>query len=243
MSRLARQMSGSGYYHVMLRGVNRQNIFEDDEDRQKYTDLIFRYSEETACKIAAWCLMSNHVHILIHSESIPDRLIKKIGCSYVPYFNRKYGRTGHLFQDRYKSELITDDRYLLGVVRYIHMNPEKAGFCRMEDWTWSSFRDYINGSGATETAPVLAMFSGTEDFLKFMHSGDDTEYLEDVHKLSEKEAVSIAKKVIPGDMFYLQSCGKEERNSIVRKLSEKGLTAAQICRITGLGKTVVYGLL
>ena len=133
MSRQARQQSNSNFYHIMLRGINRQNIFEDDDDRRRFIDTAFRFSEETQAKIHAWCLMSNHVHLLIYSEIIPDMFIKKLSCSYVPYFNKKYDRIGHLFQDRYKSETITDESYLLGVVRYIHRNPQKAGISSMED--------------------------------------------------------------------------------------------------------------
>lgn len=243
MSRHPRQQSRSNYYHIMLRGINRQNIFEDDDDRARFIDTVFRFTEDSRATVTAWCLMSNHVHLLICSESIPDTFMKKIGCSYVPYFNKKYERTGHLFQDRYRSEVITDEHYLVGVVRYIHRNPEKAGISTMENYRWSSYRDYVGNDGKTETQTVLDILSGESGFVKFMHESDDTEFLDDNHSLSEKTAVSIAKETLPDGLFSLENCDKETRNKHICELYEKGLKASQICRITGLSKNIVYGVL
>jgi len=240
MPRHARLMSNSGYYHVILRGINKQNIFVDDIDKQKYLNTMFRFADETGDQIEAWCLMSNHVHILIRSDSFPDKVIKKIGCSYVPYFNKKYERVGHLFQDRYKSERVNDENYLIGVVRYIHMNPEKAGICHMERYEWSSYRDYVTGRGMTCTDNILGMLGSVDNFKKAMKVPDDVKYLENTYRLSESEAIAIAKEVIPNNIFYLQSCAKAEREKVVAELFDNGLSASQICRIAGIGKSMAY---
>ena len=244
MPRQARQYSTGYYYHIMLRGINRQNLFEDDNDRIRFIDTLFRFAEQAeGFKIAAWCLMSNHVHLLIGADRLPGQLIKKVGCSYVPYFNKKYGRVGHLFQDRYRSEAIMDERYLLTAARYIHMNPEKAGICQMEDYRWSSYRDYLSGDGKTDTALILDLLAGRDGFVEFMRQPDNTEFLEDTYSPSEKEAVSAAKDVLPEDFSVLLSCDRQMRNDYVRKLSARGLTPIQISRITGLAKSTVYNIL
>ena len=104
--------------------------FKKRLDRMKMLKCMRRFREETGTVICAYCLMDNHIHLLLHNEEGPDVFIKKIASSYVYHFNHKYDRVGHLFQDRYKSEPVEDDRYLIAVFRYILQNPWKAGICR-----------------------------------------------------------------------------------------------------------------
>ena len=131
MPRQARKKSGSGIYHIMLRGINRQQIFEDAEDRERFLETIENYKELCGYTIYAYCLMGNHVHILMR-EGKEDltQVFKRIAGSYVYWYNWKYHRSGHLFQDRYKSEPVEDDSYFLTVLRYIHQNPVKAKICK-----------------------------------------------------------------------------------------------------------------
>lgn len=111
----------------MLRGINGQIIFEEDYDKKKFIETIKTYKAISGYKIFAYCLMSNHIHLLIKVEIEDlDLIIKRIAGSYVYWYNWKYKRTGHLFQDRYKSEPVEDDEYFLTVVRYIHQNPMKC---------------------------------------------------------------------------------------------------------------------
>ncbi len=99
MPRLARQKSETGFYHILLRGVGRQNIFEDDEDKQRFLETLERYKKELNFELHAYCLMGNHVHLLIKDVANQlDQIMKKIAGSYAYYFNRKYERVGHLEQ-------------------------------------------------------------------------------------------------------------------------------------------------
>lgn len=126
MPRQARKKSESGIYHIMLRGINKQQIFEDDEDCQKYLQILKECKAVSEFKLFAYCLMGNHIHLLIQLGKEPiDLIFKRIGSRYVYWYNLKYRRTGHLFQDRYKSEPVEADSYFLTVVRYIHQNPPK----------------------------------------------------------------------------------------------------------------------
>ena len=145
MPRYARMKAGSGIYHVMVRGINRQAIFEDDEDRDKFIDILEKLMLEGSAAMLGYCLMSNHVHLLLREGKDPlDRTLKRIGVPYAFYFNRKYARSGHLFQDRFKSEPIYDDAHLATVIRYVHMNPVKAEIVKSpEDYQLSSFRAYL----------------------------------------------------------------------------------------------------
>ena len=120
MPRHERKKSSSGIYHVMLRGINRQNIFEDNEDRQRFIDTVGYYKSISGYNLYGYCLMDNHVHLLVREtgESLPMG-IKRISSSFVYWYNNKYDRCGHLFQERYKSEVVEDERYFLAVLRYI----------------------------------------------------------------------------------------------------------------------------
>ncbi|MEN6325889.1 MAG: transposase [Syntrophomonas sp.] len=140
MPRNARQKSESGIYHIMVRGINRQDIFHDDEDMQRYLETIAHMKKENRFKVYGFCLMTNHVHILVQEkEEEISRVMKRIGTSYAWWYNSKYDRVGHLFQDRYKSEGVDNDAYLLSVRRYIHKNPMMAGLAQEpEDYRWSS---------------------------------------------------------------------------------------------------------
>ena len=243
MPRQARYFSESEYYHVMIRGINKQDIFYDDEDRERFLETMQRFSAETDVGIIAWCLMSNHVHLLLKTEKMPDLFMKKLGCSYVPFFNRKYGRFGHLFQDRYKSEAIRDDKYMLAVIRYIHMNPEKAHICKMSEYKWSSYSEYLGDNQTANKEMIFEMLGESEGYIQFMETADTGIYLDDRYSLTEKEALNKFSELFPGGVRSIQSLPRNERNNAIARLSDIGLTAAQICRITGLGKNIVYTVL
>ena len=120
MARKPRLYGESGFYHVILRGNNRQNLFNEDQDRLFFIKRIKKYSEELGIEVHAYCLINNHVHILIGNANKGMSLfVQKLANSYVFYFNRKYDRCGHLFQGRFKSEVILDDAQFKTVYRYI----------------------------------------------------------------------------------------------------------------------------
>ena len=128
MPRQPREKSESGIYHIMLRGINQQVIFEDYEDYSKFIETIETYKAVSGYKVFAYCLMSNHIHILLKVEKEDlDLIMKRIAGSYVYWYNWKYYRKGHLFQDRFKSEPVEDDEHFLTVLRYIHQNPTGQG--------------------------------------------------------------------------------------------------------------------
>ena len=153
MPRKSRQTSKNGVYHVMLRGINRQNIFLDKEDYWKLIKILHQQitpKDEQGeplpprCFFYAYCLMPNHIHLLIkqNNESI-GRVLKSIGIAYASYFNRRYERVGHLFQDRFRSEPVDELIYFLTLFRYIHQNPIAGGITkRVRDYPWSSWIEY-----------------------------------------------------------------------------------------------------
>ncbi len=154
MPRKQREKSALGMYHVMLRGINKQNIFIDDDDYLTMVRVLAdahiikgyngKIISENECHIIAYAIMPNHVHILIkEEESTVSQVMKKIEDRFVWLYNNKYERTGHLFQDRFRSEAVNDRDYFMQLLRYIHRNPVHAGICKHpEDYLYSSWREY-----------------------------------------------------------------------------------------------------
>ena len=155
MPRQSRKKSSTGIYHVMLRGINKQDIFEVEEDYVRMKEILIRLNERRdeqghplpqAYSMYAYCLMSNHIHLLIRErdEGIAET-IKRLGIGYAAYFNKKYQRSGHLFQDRFRSEPVESMEYFMILLRYIHQNPVKAAIVKdVGDYPWSSWREYTD---------------------------------------------------------------------------------------------------
>ena len=148
MPRSARKRSASGIYHIMLRGINRQDIFHDEDDKQRFLGILKKVKETSLCEVYGYCLMGNHVHLLIREgKEALSQIMKRVGTAYAYWYNTKYERIGHLFQDRFKSENVDDDSYFLSVLRYIHQNPLKAKMVNtMSEYVWSSYESYIKKS-------------------------------------------------------------------------------------------------
>ena len=242
MPRQARAFSESGYYHVINRGIGKQILFEDRDDFQRFLDTMKRYIEEEHFELICYCLMENHFHLLVHTEAGLDRIMKRICCSYAYYYNEKYGRTGHLFQERYRSEAIKDDKQLLATVRYIHNNPQKAGICRREEYAWSSWREYVERAAMVTPDLVLDVVGGKEAFLAFSESADEGQFLDDDRKerISDAQGQEIIRTVLKlKSGTQLQKMDKEERDAALRLLKEEGLSVRQIERLTGINRGVV----
>ena len=142
MPRRARRIAESGIYHVMMRGVNRDAIFLEEEDGDRFLHALDQTRKLSGCRVLAYCLMPNHVHLVLRIADEPiGAVIKRLGVRYAGWFNRKYGRVGHLFQDRFRSEPVEDDGYFVSVIRYVWDNPVEAGLSpSAEKYRWSSRR-------------------------------------------------------------------------------------------------------
>jgi REP-associated tyrosine transposase len=128
--------------HIVQRGVDRQDCFNEETDRLVYLSLLRELCAQTHCAVHAYCLMTNHVHLLLTPLTAdgPSVLMRKLGQRYVPYFNRRYERTGTLWQGRFKSCLVESARYVLGCHRYIECNPARAGMVPHPGaYRWSSY--------------------------------------------------------------------------------------------------------
>lgn len=165
MPRQARLDVPGALHHIMVRGINKSPIFKDGHDRARFLERLGRTTVDAECAIYAWVLMDNHVHLLFKSgrQGI-SAVMRKLLTWYAQYFNRRHRRTGHLFENRYKSVLCDEDAYLLALVRYIHLNPVRAKMVttleEMDRYPWSGHRAIIGKDGYAwmDTGRVLAQF-------------------------------------------------------------------------------------
>jgi REP element-mobilizing transposase RayT len=147
------------FYHVIVRGNQRQNIFRDDRDRAAYLEKVERYRALHGFRLYAYVLMSNHVHLLLETSRAPlSRIMQAIQFTYTQSYNRRHRTVGHLFQGRYKAILCDRDAYLLELVRYIHLNPARLRQPQdFRKYRWSSHQAYLGkkSPAGIETALML----------------------------------------------------------------------------------------
>ena len=147
------------YYHVMSRGNQKQNVFHQDSDFEKYLKLLQRYKKKYKFRLYAWCLMPNHVHLILDTNSPSDlaKIMQGLNLAYARWFNKKYKKVGHLWQGRYKSMVIQKDKYVLDCINYIELNPVRANLKGSPlEHPWSSFRARVlGGSSSILDKPIL----------------------------------------------------------------------------------------
>ena len=242
MPRSARKHSESGHYHVILRGVNRLEIFHDDEDRTRFLDTLLRFAREDGIGIVAYCLMDNHVHLLLNAGDNLSVFIKQIAASYVYYFNRKYDRVGHLFQERYRSEAVETDEYLLTAARYILQNPQKAGICSARDYPWSSWRDTASGTGPCITQTLCDVVGNRQALLEFLETPASKDGFEADNRppVNDEDAHRLLCRISQTDHpTQIAEYPLKQRNDCIARAKAAGLSVRQIARLTGLDRNIV----
>ncbi len=242
MPRQARMISETGYYHVIMRGVSKQILFEEDNDYYFFINRLGKYSSEVNVRVCAYCLMSNHVHLLIHDiDNNLSEMMKKLGVSYSNFFNEKYERVGHLFQGRFLSESIDNDSQFCIVLRYILNNPSKAGLCPPEKYRWSSYNEYGNNKSFVDTNLIENLFADFEQYKDFIRNQNEDECLEyKDNRRGDEWARSVIRESLGISVgTAIKGFDREKRNDAIRILKRKGVTIRQIERLTGISKGVI----
>lgn len=260
MSRLPRIKSKTGYYHVMLRGNEKRNIFVSDTDKLHFIEIVGKMKKSDRFYLYAYCLMNNHIHMMI-SEGTEDiaKILKRITVSYVSYFNKKYKRVGHLFQDRFKSEVVNEDEYALTLVRYIHQNPIKAGMVKyLQDYLWSSYNTYIKNDdevfSVIDKDPILGMFSAEKTKAKILFSEymnkDNKDNFYDLQddqedEIDDKKALEIFNQMLVSRGFKLDSIKirKVPNELLIEYKNTTQLSARKISNIIGVNKDILCRIL
>ena len=243
MSRKPRESSKTRVYHVMVRGINKQQIFYEDEDCAAFLRILTEVKNICSFKIHSYCLMGNHVHILVEEKDpgTLDTFMKRITVRFVYWYNRKYERSGHLFQDRFKSEAVEDAKYFCTVVRYIHRNPLKAGLVqKLDEYKYSSYADIINDKKGLVDTELIYSYIPRDRFEEFcnMETSDvclDVPEYNEVKMPDAKVLEMIKKKTRCQSVSEFQQLGADKKAECYKKLLESGASLRQISRLTGEG--------
>lgn len=251
MPRKPRQRSELSIYHVVVKGVNNQLLFEESNDYLKYIQILELQKEKCKFDLFAYCLMSNHIHLLIRSNEIPlDSIFRKINTAYANWFNMKYSRSGPLQDGRYYSEPVDTPKYFLSALRYIHKNPVKASLEKSvgSKYPWNSYHAYAKQQSTLINIEfVMSYFTSLDEFIKF-HSTDSDYVFIDINNIKRRIPDDVAIEKIK------QSCGVNhpsdvsnfsllDRRNAIFLLHESGISARQINRLTGIPRGVVDRIL
>lgn len=246
MSRGARKLSETGIYHVIFRGVNRFNIFEEDKDYKKILEIVADLKEEMGFVIYAYVLMNNHAHLIIKESELAEisLIMKRMLIRYAGWFNKKYDRSGILIANRFRSEPVETEDYLLVLSRYIHQNPVKGGLStNVDSYKWSSFKEYIGISELCNTELILSIID-RDSFIEFNYEIDYEEEYEismKATRINDEFVKARIKEILGGkDPFKLGEMAINERNKIISQLKTiEKFSVRQIERATGISRGVI----
>lgn len=246
MARQARILSSTGMYHVMFRGVNKQDIFSSEHDYKKFMDIIRSSKDVYGIEIYSYCLMANHVHLFLHEAENGgiSEFMKKILSHYAGWYNFKYERTGHLFANRYKSLPVEDDSYFLTLAKYIHRNPVKAGIVEnMQDYRYSSYSDYLRNNNEFVNVDFLLNIldedrkSALRQFESFSLATEEQDY-DFENSVQNRELMAKVKiiKMTGGIKPYeIRNLPKEQRIEILTMLlKDSNIKKTTLERLTGI---------
>ena len=251
MPRKARKISKTKVYHIILRGNDRQDIFYDEQDYRKFMNQIVKTKEKYIYELYAYCLMTNHVHLIIYDKNNNiSKVMQSLILAYSIYFGKKYEKVGHLVQARFFSKNVESKEYLMQLCRYIHQNPVKAQITKANQYKWSSYNEYISKSRIVDTKMILTIFGKTKQeaikkFIEFHNVEDEkiNDYVEFeiVNKLTDIELKERIEKLLKMDnVREIKEYNVQLRNEKIKKLKKiEGTSKSQIARVLGINRKVI----
>ena len=248
MPRSKRIKSLTHTYHIMIRGVNKEKIFYDEDDKRKFLQTSKYYLNKFDVEIYAYCLMDNHVHFLLKSRESFNKFMQCIQTVYATYFNKKYKRIGHLFQDRFKSIPVEKETYLLECVRYIHQNPVNAKIAPMDKYNWSSYNEYIKETHIINPKFILSLFSDNRKtavskykaYMNLINKEADFRNAIIEDKITDKEAINFIEGFWKVKINDIKLMDTTKRNELLNEIiSFKVMKTLQISRVTGIDRNIL----
>lgn len=251
MPRKPRVISSTGIYHITLRSINQHIIFEEESDFQKFLFILADCKQAIDIDIYAYCLMNNHIHLLLHSSSNNlASFFQSLGSRFVRWYNNKYSRSGHLFQDRFFSVPIETESQYLSTLLYIHNNPVKANICHFEsEYRWSSYNAFYDEKNPLINVSYSYDIAGSKDLLQkyfatnHAHSNDSSfsqVHIATKHYVPDEKALAIFKSITQlSSAAEVINLTKTARNNYIRILHDKGLTQKQLARLMDVSLTTV----
>ena len=198
MLRIPRNYIRTSFYHIMCQGIKKESIFNNETKKNKYLELIKRYKDEFAIDIVTYCIMPNHAHLLVHTNSINNlsKFMHRLNSAYGMYYNKRENRVGYVFRNRFRMEGIDSDKYVFNCILYIHNNPVKGGLCKLpEEYTYSGYNEFIGPKKIVDNNIIKRILGNiTYQEKKKSHSYEKINYLDLIVDYDE-----ICKDIV--DMF------------------------------------------
>lgn len=249
MPRTKRNFGTKEINHCIIRGINKRDLFFDNQDRYKFLKCLKEFKVKHEIMIGTFCMMTNHIHILMKGENQNiSAFFRSVEVSYATYFNKKYDRVGHLFQNRFKNKIVQDVEYLKNVVKYIHYNPEKANIAKVKDYQWSGYKEFFKNDTWIDKEMILEFYDNDEEkaikmFMEQHNTELDNYYVnypeyEIIEKLSDEEVKNIINEKKMKLLKLNSDKLKEEIEDEVIKdiLNLHGVSINQVYRITGISR-------
>lgn len=240
----------TGFYHVRARGTGKQLIFENDADRWEFLELMRECCRDTRVTIVAWCLMGGHVDlVLLDYEDEMNAAMQRLLLTYARRFNKRTGRAGCLFRERFERRSLDTDWQVMEAIRSVHAGPQEAGIALIERYPWSSFAEYLRAydndttRGFSDPSCVLELFGSAKAFIAYSLSTPDgcEPAMPDLEE-TEWERRAFADKLAKGlgvKLNGVKAAPSAQRNIVILGLHDAGFTVRQIERYTGIGKSTV----
>ena len=241
----------AGYYHIVNRGVEQRIVFQEAEDYEYFEELLCFYAKSYRITLHNYCLMNNHYHLLIeiHQENL-SKFMKQLNANYAIYFNKKYRRSGHLWQGRFKSWYVTDEAYLYTLMLYIEQNPLKAKIIeRLEEYPYSSYHYFFDVQNIPECLKeswIVQNFQHDREAISILlNAAVDSAMLQELKKASSLvEAPNIDKKpdIEKLSKMLLETKDTKERNIQIFEAYKQGYSQHGIAKVLGLAQPTVNAI-
>lgn len=249
MPRTPRAREESGIHHVVVQGLDHQKIFEENEDKDLYLDIVLRFKERFDMRLYAYCIMPNHAHLLLKEGEIDiSSFMRRVGVSFVHWYKMNHAVEGPVFRGRYMSEPLQDESQILQVARFIHQEPVKAGLVReMEEYLWSSYRLYLYQNSFIDTEAILDRLHYWGPYEEYMKLPEPAVYLEEVPPRfgkTDREVRALLLNRLSGKAIEeLRYMPADMRDAILAKLRyDDKVSVTQLARVTQLGRSIIQKL-
>lgn len=243
MPRISRKTIDSGFFHVMIQGINKEKIFKEKENKEKYLYLMKKYYPNYKIKIISYCIMDNHIHFILYTENITQisEYMHKINSIYAMNYNKETKRVGYVFRDRYKTQYIYDREYLQKCIKYIHMNPVKAKIVKLEnEYKYSSYNDFINKRNFIDDEVIKLVFNDINYMQIFKKIADVDIEIMDIDRDNENFEIAI-KEYLNRKNLSIEQIKNNKMNlyDFVYYLIKKGYKQKQIAKMLEVSSATI----
>lgn len=244
MPRKSRKLLGEILCHHMVQGINREYIFDTEYNKSKYLQFLRKYYKEFEIEIIAYCIMDNHVHMMLYSKDIQNisKFMHRVNSSYAKYYNEKNDRVGYVFRDRFKSIPIITREQLYLCIKYIHMNPVKAGIVKKEkDYKFSSYNDYLQKTGFIHQQILDFIFNSSNNYIQKFKS---IEYKDISIKKDKINLNNILEEFLSVEKITFQQIRRNKEQTIkfisYLNLYEGRFSKKELSDVLQIGRTTLY---